>query len=265
MKWGKIVLVVFGALIITALGIDAADTIGGSEGTLLARVIQSDTTCKDGMIPIEGVPGVSCVDKYEASPSTICDFVRPASVQQSEQNLSNSKCGASSREGVYPWTNITLPQAQHACAASGKRLPTSEEWYKIAFGTHEEKCVVNATEPKILGDQSCESLVGAIDMVGNVWEWVEGDVYGNKIGNHTLPPEGYITGVTSSGLPATSQTGAGDTLFGDDYLWVKEEGTFNMIRGGFYGSESDAGVYTLNASVPIQFAVPGIGFRCVTS
>lgn len=265
MKWGKIVLVIFGALMVTALGIDAADTIGGSESTLLAQVIKTNTKCKEGMIPVAGVQGVACVDTYEASPNADCSFVRPASVLESEQNLNNSKCGASSRTGVYPWTNVTLPQAQHACAASGKRLPTSEEWYKMALGTNEENCIIHANEPEMLDNRSCESLIGAIDMVGNVWEWVEGDVYGNKVGEHILPPEGYITGVTSSGLPATSDPNTGDTLFGADYLWVKDAGTFTMIRGGFYGSGSDAGVYTLNASVPIQFAVPGIGFRCVTS
>jgi hypothetical protein len=36
-----------------------------------------------------------------------------------------------------------------------------------------------------------------------------------------------------------------------------------MIRGGFYSSGEDAGLYTINASIPTSFATQGIGFRCV--
>ena len=36
-----------------------------------------------------------------------------------------------------------------------------------------------------------------------------------------------------------------------------------MIRGGFYGSEDDAGLYTANTSVETSFASQGVGFRCV--
>ncbi len=102
-------------------------------------------------------------------------------------------------------------------------------------------------------------------MVGNVWEWVDETVTNRSFNERELPMEGYVTEVDASGVAITTDAVKGSELYGDDYFWSKDEGTFGMIRGGFYGSGKDAGLYTTNASVPTSFATQGVGFRCVMS
>ena len=40
-------------------------------------------------------------------------------------------------------------------------------------------------------------------------------------------------------------------------------GVRGMIRGGFYGSGEDAGIFAQNMSVALDSRTAGIGFRCV--
>jgi formylglycine-generating enzyme required for sulfatase activity len=148
------------------------------------------------------------------------------------------------------------------CAGAGKRLPTSDEWYRIALGTETDTCVVDENAVRETGTVECVSSSGIHDMVGNVWEWVDATVVGKNYDDRELPPEGYVTSVDASGVAITTAT-EGDILYGDDYFWSKGEGVFGMIRGGFYGSDDDAGLYAVNASVPTSFASQGVGFRCV--
>jgi formylglycine-generating enzyme required for sulfatase activity len=148
------------------------------------------------------------------------------------------------------------------CAEAGKRLPTSDEWYQIALGTDVSACIVQSGTPQQTGTASCVASSGAYDMVGNLWEWVNETVTGSTFQNRTLPMEGYVTSVDSGGVAVTSDQ-APDDLYGADYFWSKNEGVFGMIRGGYYGSGKDAGLYTINASVPTAFASQGVGFRCV--
>jgi formylglycine-generating enzyme required for sulfatase activity len=102
-------------------------------------------------------------------------------------------------------------------------------------------------------------------MVGNVWEWVNETVSGKTYRDRPLPDEGYVYEADAGGIAITTQTDSGSELYGKDYFWSKSDGVFGMIRGGFYGSGDDAGLYTINASVPTNFATQGVGFRCVMS
>ncbi len=89
-----------------------------------------------------------------------------------------------------PATNVTFADAQRYCAATGKRLPTLEQWSHAAFGSP------NAASPRYpWGDQapvpgthfvggtgepgpvdSCPQgrsrTSGCLNMAGNVWEWL---------------------------------------------------------------------------------------------
>lgn len=266
MKWGKLILVVFGALVITALGIDAADTIHGSKGTLLSQVISSrGGGCPSGMTPVETIPGITCVDMYETSTGSACPSQNPEQAAATQQNLSDGKCIGESKKSTLPWRFITRDQAMQMCARSGKRLPTSEEWYQLSLGMVNVESVCNVDSKKVSESgaySECASPSGAYDMVGNIWEWVSDDVINGNYKTGVLPGTGFVAQVDASGM-ATVVSEEKQELFENDYFWSRTDGAYGIVRGGYYDSGKDAGIYSVHADTPPTTAGTGIGFRCV--
>ncbi len=263
-KFIKSGLIGIGALTLSTLGIFASDSLQGIDSRInnLASV-GGDGVCPRGMAVYKGSDSVLCVDMYEVSPGEACPNQNPRNVMESEKNASTKGCYAASVGEREPWTFVTLTQAQRICAESGKRLPTSDEWYAFSLGTDESACHVAGSEPRVTGNSSCVSSTLVHDTVGNVWEWVNETVTGSEYRGRQLPAEGYVSEADASGVAIATDPQTGNELYGKDYFWSKTEGVFGMLRGGFYGSGADAGLYTVNASVPTNFATQGVGFRCV--
>lgn len=257
-------LVGLGALVLSTLGIFASDALNGIDSRVgnLAS-LSGEGACPRGMSLYKVGDSPLCVDIYEASAADACPNPEPKNALESEKNASTPACYAASVEKKKPWTYVTLSQAQRICAQSGKRLPTSDEWYALALGTLEESCVVDGAAPSLTGSAACISGAGMHDMVGNVWEWVDETIEGNEYRGRTLPAEGYVHEADASGIAISTDSSGSNELYGNDYFWSKDEGVFGMIRGGFYGSSKDAGLYAINAAVSPSFATQGIGFRCV--
>jgi hypothetical protein len=153
--------------------------------------------------------------------------------------------------GVHPTGCLSWLQAEQACALSGKRLLTNQEWQRAAAGTPDPgvddgltSCVITGGPENTGSRSACVSNWGVHDMVGNLYEWVA------DWGEH-----------------ATGCTLWSDE-FGTDESCVGGDGVYHLpgvlARGGYWGLTG--GVYAgVFAAYQVNFpytAVEGIGFRC---
>lgn len=252
-------------MIITALGIDAADTVNGSRATLLGQLIGAGEICPSGMAEVPGAVTFTCVDIYEASPATTCPEQQPASQSATVVNTQSSDCVAESKAEVLPWRFITRDQAQTMCLKSGKRLPSNLEWQMISLGTPDNDSVCNSASDQLHSTgsyTSCKSAIGVMDTVGNLWEWTSDEVVQGVYNNRTVPASGYVTSADAGGAAVETASQPND-LYGADYFWSNNTIVSAVMRGGFYGSGSDAGVYAFHADVAADMQGAAIGFRCV--
>ncbi len=267
MKWGKVAMVICGALVVTALGIDASDTLTGRSGTMLGQLVGSTATegvCPEGMIQVQAPTTFTCVDIYEASPGDSCAAINSRNPISFGEILADVSCSATSVSDSVPWRYVTREQAALACARSGKRLPTVQEWYQVALGTPDDENLCNIATGELSESgtfSECISAAGIYDAVGNVWEWTTADVFNATYDGRPLPMEGFVTQVDSFGVAVATANKKND--FTNDYFWSEPEGVFGMIRGGFYGSHEDAGVYAVQAATKPSTLGAAIGFRCV--
>ncbi len=258
----------------------AALVVGSVALLALPGTSSAGTKCSPDSVQV----GQVCVDKYEASvwsiPPTNHKLIKK--VQDGEATLAELTAGGASQmspsssclpafpstfdptgnwtapfyaasvAGVPPTACVTLSQAEQACALSGKRLLTNQEWKRAAAGTPDPgtdngstDCNIStAGSPVNTGSRSlCVSKWGALDMVGNVWEWV------------------------ADWVPPFSES-CGTVLFGSEDFnclagTIQAGGTAALIRGGGWSSGGRAGVFAVGSvHDPSDAGSGGVGFRC---
>jgi hypothetical protein len=263
------------AVVLVSIGIDAADNYDNISESIVGRMVfgESEGPCSREMVFVPNDAGGFCIDKYEASPGKECPARFIASQLDTRDNLDFNECQPVSVLGAQPWRFISQTQAMTACAKAGKRLPSNEEWYQASLGTPDpdgdwqvDACQVDHNWTKQPGEsgsaKNCVSSYGAYDMIGNVWEWVKGEITDGQFEGEDMPNAGYVTSVSSDGN-IISTSNKKDPNFNEDYLWIKKSGLRGIARGGYWGNGAEAGVYAMYLVSPTSFAGDGVGFRCV--
>jgi formylglycine-generating enzyme required for sulfatase activity len=230
--------------------------------------------------------GWTCVDKYEASiweiPASSASLVNK--VERGKESLGDlTKGGATqlgctfapwsapasypstfptngnwsapvyavSVPGVVPSTCLTWFQAEQACAISGKRLLTNQEWQRAAASTPADATICNVSPPSHLSSgpratgsaPQCTSKWGVFDMVGNVDEWV-------------------ADWVTASTTCLGGQTGPDLSCF---WQQTPGGGLAAVIRGGSWESDPEldtTGAFLVSGFAPGATPNADVGFRC---
>ena len=230
-------------------------TIMGADGMTLLYVPEGEFTMGsesyDDEKPIHTVYlDAYWIDETEVTNKQYAGCVSSGGCTPPSSNSSYTRTGyyGSTEFDNYPVIFVTWDQAQAYCEWAGRRLPTEAEWEKAARRTDGNTYPWGETAPSKnllnfngnVGDTTAvgkypdgASPYGALDMAGNVWEWVN-DPYD-------------ATYYQSS--PASNPTGP-------------DSGEFRVLRGGswYYG---DSNVRSANRDwySPAVTVING-GFRC---
>ncbi len=256
---------IFSVIVLTSIIVKAVDKKN--------TPTQSDSPCPKEMAYIPSPYGGFCIDKYEASAGKDCPYANPENQRQTLLNIDSPECSPVSVAGAYPWRNISQNQAAEICAKAGKRLPTNKEWQQAALGTPDnnknwttDDCQVNNNwpeQPGITGSgKNCHTAAGVYDMIGNVWEWVDGNVNNGNYHGYELPNEGYVLAVNEDGMPSETNANNGDENYHYDFFWLKTKGTRGIARGGYWNNKKEAGQYSVYVVSQPSFTGVGVGFRC---
>lgn len=274
----KTIVVVVSSTVLATLAVNAVDMKGYISKTMLGSVfggseLSESTNCPEYMVQVTQALTPFCIDAYEASAGDSCSYLNPKTEDETMVNLTDTDCVAQSRPNAMPWRHISLNQAQQACSRAGKRLPSADEWYKAALGTldtqkglTDEHCNVAHNRAdgiaKTGSGMRCVSDAGAYDMIGNTWEWVQEMVHHGTWNNRHVPETGFVSGADLYGIAYETQSARQDR-FNNDRFWSDSTIVAGMMRGGYFNSGGQAGIFATYAASPPTFTGEAAGFRCV--
>ncbi|MCD4686647.1 MAG: SUMF1/EgtB/PvdO family nonheme iron enzyme [Anaerolineae bacterium] len=222
-------------------------------------------------------------DTDESPPHRVC-FSKPFWIGRTEiTNAQYGSIGAFSGD-QRPRESITWVEAFVFCASLGGRLPNEAEWEFAARGPNmlefpwgDDFVPENTVYGNMSGGTSVvgskpegASWVGALDMSGNVWEWVM-DTYDstsyNDHGNTTLTdPAAYIStkvrNYVEQDIVSYTDPNIQDLVEAITLLLAKER---QVIRGGAFDS-NERGLRAANRSNDNpNYSYIHNGFRCAFS
>ncbi len=276
----KTVAVVVSSTILSTLAVNAIDMSGYFSRTMLGALLfgvekDVEKECPLGMVLVEEALTPFCIDSYEVSASEECLYSNPTNEGETVLNITDGTCSPESKQGRAPWRYVTQMQAEQICSKAGKRLPTASEWYKASLGTpdtfmswNEEMCNIAKNRDEGVArtgtGMRCISDIGAYDMIGNVWEWVAETVDRGVWDGHKLPTTGYVSGVDLFGIPYETKHSE-DERFNKDKFWLDASIVSGVMKGGYYNSQNNAGIYATYIASPPSFSGEAVGFRCAVN
>lgn len=234
--------------------------------------------CPKDMVSV----GSWCVDQYKASVNASSDCSGKW-INQDIDSLASEANGirkngeiigkgafACSVKTVLPARWITWFQASTLCALSGKELIPDKVWITAAIGTPKEKCTTSSSGPALPNPQ-CQSQWGAIDMVGNLWEWTDAWFVTGRIGIERNGKPFEPASQKDNVWPADycgSKGSCPDTVWGVN--GEAGSGTQGLVeglpaatlRGGNYKMKEAAGVYAMSLNAAPSHFRETTGFRC---
>lgn len=207
------------------------------------------------------------IDKFEVTNGMymLCVQAGACDLPQSFESEKHEKYFNTEEYADYPVVNVTWGNADDYCGWAGKRLPTESEWEYAARGTDfrlfpwgdERPDTSRANFDRKVNDvtrvgsfPAGASAFGALDMAGNVWEWVA-DYYS---------PEAYSValGVNPTGPLAPVGAGQRRVIRGGSYQDVEDD--IRLANRG-YSSGPDLEADMDSAEYIGEYSTK-IGFRC---
>ena len=213
------------------------------------------------------------------------------------------------KKNIIPWCNLTFAAASAAAAAKGNafHMVRNREWCNVALwcklmnlypegniasgvdgvgiaGTPDATCsgrTLAGTGPVTWNHNLRDS--GIADMVGNVWEMIDGvqlvngtlwisDVNNSLINTGIAPTFGTSGNafsllrtdaiIAKDCIPAS---GTGIPYKGSDGFWFANSGTMVLYRGGPWSYGSLCGLFTFSVSSAASYASTSVGFRLAKS